>query len=83
LWSVSSVRFRLWRSEPRSCSVHRDAYRLDRVVPFSCTRRRFCHSCGSRSMADTAAHLVDRVFPQIPVRQWVLLSFPHVPWPSS
>ena len=23
-------------------------------------------------MADTAAHLVDRVFPQVPVRQWVL-----------
>jgi len=27
-------------------------------------------------MADTAAHLVDRVFPHVPVRQWVL-SFPH------
>jgi len=26
-------------------------------------------------MADTAAHLVDRVFPEVPVRQWVL-SFP-------
>jgi hypothetical protein len=23
-------------------------------------------------MADTAAHLVDRVFPEVPVRQWVL-----------
>jgi hypothetical protein len=23
-------------------------------------------------MADTAAHLVDRVFPELPVRQWVL-----------
>ena len=23
-------------------------------------------------MADTAAHLVDRVLPQVPVRQWVL-----------
>ena len=23
-------------------------------------------------MADTAAHLVDRVFPWVPVRQWVL-----------
>ena len=23
-------------------------------------------------MADTAAHLVDRVFPAVPVRQWVL-----------
>ena len=27
-------------------------------------------------MADTAAHLVDRVFPRVPIRQWVL-SFPH------
>jgi hypothetical protein len=27
-------------------------------------------------MADTAAHLVDRVFPEVPVRQWVL-SLPH------
>jgi hypothetical protein len=27
-------------------------------------------------MSDTAAHLVDRVFPQVPVRQWVL-SVPH------
>jgi hypothetical protein len=23
-------------------------------------------------MADTAAHLVDRVFPEVPIRQWVL-----------
>ncbi len=23
-------------------------------------------------MADTAAHLVDRVLPEVPVRQWVL-----------
>ena len=27
-------------------------------------------------MADTAAHLVDRVFPEVPVRQWVL-SLPY------
>ena len=29
-------------------------------------------SCGGRRMADTAAHLVDRVLPEAPVRQWVL-----------
>ena len=28
-------------------------------------------------MSDTAAHLLDRVFPHVPVRQWVL-SFPYV-----
>ena len=52
--------------------VHCDACRLDRLVPFSCKGRAFCPSCGGRRMADTAAHLVDRVFPDVPVRQWVL-----------
>ena len=33
-------------------------------------------SAGGRRMSDTAAHLVDRVFPEVPVRQWVL-SLPH------
>jgi hypothetical protein len=28
-------------------------------------------------MADTAAHLVDRVFPDVPVRQWVL-TLPYI-----
>jgi hypothetical protein len=46
-----------------------------RVVPFSCKRRTFCPSCMGRRMADTAARLVDQVFPRVPVRQWVI-SFP-------
>ena len=53
--------------------VHCDACRLDRIVPYSCKCRGFCPSCCGRRMADTAAHLVDRVFPEVPVRQWVLL----------
>jgi hypothetical protein len=44
----------------------------DRLVAFSCKRRGFCPSCGGRRMADTAAHLVDRVLPEAPIRQWVL-----------
>ena len=44
----------------------------DRLVPFSCRRRGWCPSCGGRRMAETAAHLVDHVFPKVPVRQWVL-----------
>jgi hypothetical protein len=52
--------------------VHCDACGLDRVVAFSCKGRGFCPSCGGRRMADTAAHLVDRVLPEVPVRQWVL-----------
>ena len=52
--------------------VHCDTCGEDRIVPFSCKGRGFCNSCGGRRMADTAAHLVDRVFPKVPVRQWVL-----------
>jgi hypothetical protein len=41
------------------------------VVAFSCKRRGICSACTSRRMADTAAHLVDRVLPHAPYRQWV------------
>ena len=43
-----------------------------RVVAFSCKGRGFCPGCMGRRMADTAARLVDDVFPVVPVRQWVL-----------
>ena len=42
------------------------------LLAFSCKRRGFCPSCGARRMSQTAAHLVDHVIPQVPVRQWVL-----------
>jgi len=57
--------------------VHCDSCGTDRVVAFSCKGRGFCSSCGGRRMADTAAWLVDRVIPEVPVRQWVLT----VPFP--
>jgi hypothetical protein len=44
----------------------------ERPVAFSCKGRVWCPSCGGRRMSDTAAHLADRVFPSVPVRQWVL-----------
>jgi hypothetical protein len=49
---------------------------LDRLVAFSCKGRGFCPRCGGRRMAERAAHLVDHVWPDVPVRQWVL-SLPH------
>jgi hypothetical protein len=49
---------------------------LDRLVPFSCKGRALCPSCGGRRMTERAAHLVDHVFPDVPVRQWVL-SLPY------
>jgi len=51
--------------------LHCGECQLDRLVPFSCKRRGFCPSCGGRRMADTAAHLVDRVLPEVAIRQWV------------
>ena len=47
----------------------------ERLVAFSCKRRGFCPSCGARRMAESAALLIDEVFPKVPIRQWVL-SFP-------
>ena len=52
--------------------VRCDACGCERLVAFSCKGRGFCPSCGGRRMADTAAHLVDRVLPEVPIRQWVL-----------
>ena len=46
------------------------------LVAFSCKNRGVCPSCAGRRMANTAAHLVDRVLPSVPVRQFVL-SFPY------
>ena len=44
----------------------------DFLLAFSCAGRGICPSCAARHMAETAAYLVDHVFPQVPVRQWVL-----------
>ena len=45
--------------------------RVPRAVPFSC-KARLCSSCAGRRMTEQAAHLVDRVLPVAPYRQWVL-----------
>ncbi len=47
----------------------------EHLLGFSCKRRGFCPSCGARRMVESAALLVDDVFPRQPIRQWVL-SFP-------
>ena len=44
----------------------------DFLVAFSCKGRGICPSCNTRRMAEIAAHLVDHVFPPLPVRRWVL-----------
>jgi hypothetical protein len=44
----------------------------DYFVAYSCKGRGVCPSCNTRRMVETAAHLMDHVFPRLPVRQWVL-----------
>ena len=56
--------------------VRCDTCHAEHLVAFSCKKRGFCPSCGARRMAESAALLVDEVFPEQPVRQWVL-SFPY------
>jgi hypothetical protein len=41
------------------------------VVGFSCKGRGVCPSCGGRRMSELGAHMVDRVLPPVPIRQWV------------
>jgi hypothetical protein len=53
-----------------------DGCGYEMLVPFSCKQRGVCPSCEGRRMADTAAHLCDRVLPCAPYRQWTL-SFPR------
>jgi hypothetical protein len=53
-----------------------DACGHDLLVAFSCKSRTVCPSCAGRRMANTAAAVVDRVLPDVPVRQYVL-SLPY------
>jgi hypothetical protein len=48
----------------------------DLLVAFSCKSRTACPTCSRRRMANTAAAIVDRVLPDVPVRQYVL-SLPY------
>jgi len=64
------------RREHGFLRVRCDSCHTEHLVAFSCKRRGFCPSCGARRMAESAALLVDDVFPEQPVRQWVL-SFPY------
>ncbi len=65
------------RLEQGFLRVRCDTCHAEHLVAFSCKRRGFCPSCGARRMADSAALLVDEVFPEQPVRQWVF----SVPYP--
>jgi hypothetical protein len=48
----------------------------DVLVAFSCKHRSLCPSWGTRRMSSEAVQVVDRVLPNVPVRQWVV----SLPW---
>src|SRR5215475_7240694 len=61
-----------------------DTCKHELLLAFSCKRRGFCPSCAGRRMAQTAAHLVKRVIPWVPTRQWVVsVPIPLRYWMSS
>ena len=49
-----------------------DDCKHEKLVAFSCKRRGFCPSYGSRRMVESAALLVDYVLRGYLIRQWVL-----------
>ncbi|MDF1757325.1 MAG: transposase zinc-binding domain-containing protein, partial [Legionellaceae bacterium] len=48
----------------------------EKLVAFSCKRRGFCPSCGTKRMVESSVLLVDGILPDTPIRQWVL-SLPY------
>jgi ribosomal protein S27E len=68
---------RCGRLEHGFLRVRCESCHAEHLVAFSCKRRGFCPSCGARRMAESAALLVEEVFPEKPVRQRVL----SVPYP--
>ena len=46
--------------------------RHEHLVPLSCKTRGLCPSCDGRRMGELTRHLLTRVLPVAPVRQWVL-----------
>ncbi len=49
-----------------------DGCGFDLLVAFTCKSRTVCPSCAGRRMSNTGASIVDRVLPEVPVRQYVL-----------
>jgi hypothetical protein len=54
------------------CRARCPACGQDFLVALSCTRKGGCPARNARRTAETAAHVVDQVFPPLQVRQWVL-----------
>ncbi len=60
------------RLELISCGCAVKVITMSVSSPISCKRRGFCPGCGARRMAESVTLSVDAVFPEAPIRQWVL-----------
>ena len=45
----------------------------DFLVAYSCKGRGVCAGCNTRRLVETAAHMVEHVFPAVAVWQWVVV----------
>ncbi len=60
------------------CRVSCANCRHELLVAYSCKGRGFCPSCCGKRMTRIAEHLIERVVPAVPVRQWVLTVPPRL-----
>jgi len=60
------------RLELISCGCAVKVVTMSVSSPISCKRRGFCPGCDARRMAESATLSVDAIFPEAPIRHWVL-----------
>ena len=60
------------RPEFRFIRLRCDTCQAEYALPYACKSRVACSSCAARRMHDRVTHLMARVFPDAPVRQWVI-----------
>jgi hypothetical protein len=54
------------------------------IVAVSCKKRGFCPSCCAKRMSESGIFMSEEVFPDVPVRQWVIsVPFPLRYWMAS
>ena len=63
-------RFGRWGDPTLGFALLRCCCGASKVVPVRCHGSALCPTCDGRAMASGAAHLIDRVLPDVTVRQW-------------
>ena len=56
----------------------------EKILAFSSKKRGFCPSCCAKRMSESGVFMSEKVFPDVPVRQWVItVPFPLRYWMAS